>query len=354
MAAISLAAACAAIAPMEAGAQEKDEQTLSNARRLIELGDLSWDAGQYEPALGFYTQAYALVDAPTIANRRAECLERLGRTAEASHAYLQASRYPLDQSSSEPFKVAVATAKTRVVEYRGKLSTVNLRISGADVQGAQVSVDGRKIADDLVGKEFFVEPGRRVIDVVKGSRKASRTIVFDGGKSETLEVQLPSADTATGKEPTSPPAPSPVSPAEKPVPTQQQAQKTPKTEAEKEPATEGSSAQSTWGWVAIGVGGAGLATGVVGMVLTKSKRNSLDDSGECHGTRCMDTKNGVVDSYNTFRTVSTVGLVVGAVGVGAGLTLLLTAPSSNGAKSKEVAGVRPWIGLGSAGVSGAF
>jgi hypothetical protein len=105
------------------------------------------------------------------------------------------------------------------------------------------------------------------------------------------------------------------------------------------------------GWIVMEVGAAGLVTGGVTGALGITKRDSLDDSGACVDKRCMEKKDRSVGSYNAMRIVSTVGFVVGAVGIGAGLTLILTAPSG---QSKEVAGVRPWIGLGSAGLGGSF
>jgi len=102
--------------------------------------------------------------------------------------------------------------------------------------------------------------------------------------------------------------------------------------------------------VSLGVGGAGLVVGAVTGVMVFSKKAQLD-KGDCVGSVCGPTERSNVDTYMTLRTVSTAGLVVGAVGVAAGVTLLLTAPKSNPTAESYVA---PWLGVASAGVAGRF
>jgi hypothetical protein len=92
------------------------------------------------------------------------------------------------------------------------------------------------------------------------------------------------------------------------------------------------------------VGGVATAAGI----LVLAKRGQLDDSNNCKGTVCTGAERDRLDSYNQMRTMSTIGFVVGAVGIGVGTTLLLTAP-----KPRE-AGVSAWLGIGSVGVTGSF
>jgi len=113
-----------------------------------------------------------------------------------------------------------------------------------------------------------------------------------------------------------------------------------------------SSAQRTWGWVATGAGAAGAITFGITGALALSNRGSLDGSASCDsGTHHCTNKQSDVDSYNLTRNISMVALPVGVVGLGTGITLLLTAPSS---RQTESAGVRPWFGVGSAGLEGSF
>jgi len=113
-----------------------------------------------------------------------------------------------------------------------------------------------------------------------------------------------------------------------------------------------SSSQRTWGWISLGVGAAGAAAFATTGILAMSKRSSLDGSEGCDSAthQCMGSR-ADVDSYNLMKNLSTGTLPVGIVGIGTGLTLLLTAPSS---PAEERAGVRPWFGVGSAGLEGRF
>jgi len=108
------------------------------------------------------------------------------------------------------------------------------------------------------------------------------------------------------------------------------------------------SAQKTAGWISLGIGGAGLLFGSVTGIVVLSKKSNLDSSGQCTGTQCQWPEHGSLTSYNSWRPLSTVGFVVGAVGTAAGVTLLLTTP-----KRKEP-GISAWLGPTSAGMGGMF
>jgi serine/threonine-protein kinase len=105
----------------------------------------------------------------------------------------------------------------------------------------------------------------------------------------------------------------------------------------------------TLAWVAFGVGGAGLVFGVTAGLVAGGKHSTL--AGECDngaGT-CAPQYAGNLDSFHTWRTVSTVGYVVGALGVAGGAVLWFTAPSASSTMTAHV-----WLGPASAGIAGRF
>ena len=110
------------------------------------------------------------------------------------------------------------------------------------------------------------------------------------------------------------------------------------------------SLQRTLGWVGLGVGAAGVVLGGITGLVASSKKSDLD-SGDCLDGRCGPSERDEVESYNSMVTLSTVGFVVGGIGLAAGATLLLTAPSPN---SESEAYVAPWVGIASAGIKGRF
>lgn len=77
------------------------------------------------------------------------------------------------------------------------------------------------------------------------------------------------------------------------------------------------------------------------------QKGSLDD--ECRDSVCPPSSYDAVDKYYATRAVSTVGFIVGGVGVAAGVTLLLTAPSKT---SDDGGSVAAWLGPNGAGLRG--
>ncbi|HSU41869.1 MAG TPA: hypothetical protein VLJ38_19955, partial [Polyangiaceae bacterium] len=81
------------------------------------------------------------------------------------------------------------------------------------------------------------------------------------------------------------------------------------------------SALRTGGFIAAGVGGAGLITFVVGGLEARKAYSALKQ--ECGATACSDTAHQRdVDRGKSWQTVANVGLVVGSIGVAASATLL--------------------------------
>jgi hypothetical protein len=97
--------------------------------------------------------------------------------------------------------------------------------------------------------------------------------------------------------------------------------------------------------VAVGVGGAGILVGGITGFLAMDKRSTLD----CPDDSCTADKQDDVDSYNSLRTISTIGFIGGAVIAATGGVLLLT---DN--EKKEVARITPLVGPGRIGIGGRF
>jgi hypothetical protein len=105
----------------------------------------------------------------------------------------------------------------------------------------------------------------------------------------------------------------------------------------------------TLAWVAFGVGGAGLTLGVITGLVASGKHSTLE--GGCNNTAgtCTPAYANDLEAFHTWRTISTVDYVVGALGVAGGATLWLTTP-----KSRSTMTARVWLGPASAGIAGRF
>jgi hypothetical protein len=119
-------------------------------------------------------------------------------------------------------------------------------------------------------------------------------------------------------------------------------------------ADQGSSGSSdtrkTLGFVALGVGGAGLIVGGVSGILALGKHSRLKDA--CPNAQCDANEQATLDSFHAFGAISTGGFIVGGVGVTLGAVLLLM---RTGEPSQAHAPrVSPFVGWGTAGLGGTF
>jgi tetratricopeptide (TPR) repeat protein len=99
-------------------------------------------------------------------------------------------------------------------------------------------------------------------------------------------------------------------------------------------------ATRTWSFIALGVGGTGLALGVAGGFVALDAHRDAERG--CPEQRCLAGSPGAreVERFRGWRTASTVGYVVAGVGLGTGAALLLT---SGGRNTTQVA-LTPTLG----------
>jgi hypothetical protein len=102
-------------------------------------------------------------------------------------------------------------------------------------------------------------------------------------------------------------------------------------------------------WTAFGVGGAGLATGIVAGTLALDEQAALDRV--CQNATCPPEAEPDLHDYHRLRTVSFVGYVVGFLGAATGFVWLATRPKETRATG-ATASVSVWPS--GVAVSGAF
>jgi tetratricopeptide (TPR) repeat protein len=96
----------------------------------------------------------------------------------------------------------------------------------------------------------------------------------------------------------------------------------------------------TWSFIALGVGGTGLALGVAGGLVALDAHRDAERG--CPEQRCVAGSPGArdVERFRGWRTASTVGYVVAGVGLGTGAALLLT----TGGDSPTQVAIAPTLG----------
>jgi hypothetical protein len=191
------------------------------------------------------------------------------------------------------------------------------------VRGVAITMDGQTLAT-ADGAAIDVDPGEHTFTFeATGLKKIEKRLALVEGVKQRREVVIMDrAEAAQIASTASPPT------AEAP------------TRSARPP---------TLAWVAFGVGGAGLTLGVIAGLVAGGKHSTLE--GECNNTAgtCTPAHASDLDSFHTWRTISTVGYVVGALGVAGGAVLWFTAPKARNATATGV-----WLGPASAGIAGKF
>lgn len=301
-----------------------DDETRATARAVAQEGLDFYDKGQYKEALARLEKANTLVSAPTLGLMIARCYQKLGRLVEASERYLDVSRTPLDAKASDLFRKSVADAAREREALMPQIPSVTIVVEGSGE--AIVSIDGKPIPSAMIGLKRLINPGTHRIEVTRGDQRAAEEVTLKQGESQRVTLTPTKAtegvDAGGGAK-----------------------------------ASSSTPVQKIVGFVALGVGGAGLVVGAATAGVAAGQLSDLEAAG-CVNGHCTRAQRAAVDEYNTMRVVSTVGFIAGASLAAGGIVLVLTAPKG---KTKQKAGdaaaiinVHPVLGLGSAGLVGTF
>jgi hypothetical protein len=315
---------------------QQDEVMIRAARDLGNEGIDLFEKGDYAGSMDRLERAYRVIHVPTLGLWYARALAKNGRLIEASERYLEASRIPPKPDDPAIFAESRQQALAENDALQARIPKLEIRIDGAPAAEVSVTVDGKPIAAVLIGMPFAVNPGQHQVAGKRGPDSATQTVTLTEGGKETTVLTFGAK------------APAPAEAAPEVAPKAAPAAAVSGPPGKDAGVSSGGSSQSTWAFVAFGVGGAGLITGGVTHLMAKGKQSDLEEV--CGGTRCPSSAQSDLDSYQMYRTVALVGGIVGGVGVVAGTVLLITAPSD----PPKSARIEPWIGIGSAGVRGAF
>ncbi len=90
------------------------------------------------------------------------------------------------------------------------------------------------------------------------------------------------------------------------------------------------------GWVALGVGGAGLLAGVVTGAAAGAKKGDFNESVGCRDNQCPPSQADAVDTYNALRHASTAAFVTGGILAAAGAVFLFANLSPSDSRAAVV------------------
>jgi hypothetical protein len=292
------------------------EGLFSEGRRLM-------DAGQFAQACPKFEASQRLDPGVGTMLNLAECYEKTGRTASAWAEF----REVVSAARAADSKEREELARQRAQALEGKLSRLTIAVSpeAKATLGLEVRRDGALVDPAELGSAIPVDPGKHVIEAVAPGKQKwfnSLELAADG---ETVTVTIP----VLVDGPSSGAVPVAQASADSNVPPQH------------------SSSQRTAGLIVGGFGVAGLAMGTIFGV--KASSNWSDAKGACtdYPYGCAPGTEDKVADAKSAGTLSTVGFIVGGVGLAAGALLWFTAGHAEDS-------TRVGVGLGRVNVEGRF
>ncbi len=321
-----LVLAIALLSPHTSAAQETD---VDRARKLAQDAADSLDAGDFAAALERARQAEELYHAPTHILLIAQALEGQGQLAEAADSYERLIAEPLPSKGSTVFRQAQDEGATRLKALVAKIPSLLLKVSGPKPGAATATVDGQPFAGFETARRFNAGEHKLRVEA-EGFRPEERTVTLPArGGVVAVEIILRGAS-----EPPQPQLPTPTPPDTGPRPASPFVAPT---------------------IITLSLGVAGLGVGAVTGGLFLSQLSDLKD--RCPADRCAREEQPNIDETATMGNVSTVALAVGGAATATGVVLLglwLGDVGRGGAGTDEKRALIPLIGPGWLGVGGRF
>jgi tetratricopeptide (TPR) repeat protein len=328
-------------APEPSAAEPATEQ----ARDAFRLGSALARQGQWNEALAAFERSQQL-------RPHAVTLFNVGYVERALGHYTRARknlRTALDAQGDAalPEELAVE-ARAYLTELERKLSRTTILVDSETA----IAIDGRPLEAEGSGRVFIAGtaplgpgtvPGVERFELLANPGHHTITLSRDGRANEVFEENLAPGSGAAIRWSTAPPElEEKRSPATGPDVSQGEADTS---------ALEDGASNRTWMWISYGVGAAGVVTGSVFGILAITKEDELSELCD-RDKRCDPQYDEERQRLGDLALASTIGFIVGGVGAAAGTYFLLTESETRPASGGPSA--RPWIGVGSIGMSGKF
>jgi hypothetical protein len=327
--ACSLVATFAALAVLESAAyaDEPSAADVGAARSLGQEGVKLADAGNCQEAVDRLSRAEKLFHAPTTLGRLGECQIQIGKVVDGTENLNRVVREQLAPNAPPAFVQAQERAKKVLADSKGKIAKLKIAVAAPPDAQVTVKIDGELVPSANLNMNRPTDPGEHTVEAMApGYKRATAKVTLAEGGADSVALTLEIDPNAPKPEPTAAPSAGPTAaqPSQSPAPTAESPAAAPPNRI---PA-----------YVAFGVGGVGVVLGSVFGLMASSKKSDLDAA--CTAKICGADQQKTINDGKGFATVSTVGFVVGAVGLAVGTYLYLTAgPSSPAAKSASRRGV---------------
>ncbi|HYQ46605.1 MAG TPA: hypothetical protein VER11_31770 [Polyangiaceae bacterium] len=315
----SLSGVCVVPATAHAQGPSSDGDGLKRAREQFAQALALQTGGDWAGALALLKEVAAVKPTPQVRFNIALCEERLGLLVAALGDYELAGADAQAQKADQVRQEVDARLESlkarvpRVVVKRGE---------GAD--SATISLDGVSLGDSVLNSPLPVDPGPHVVEgAAAGFLPFKQSFRVAEQQTATIEVKL-ELEPVKSEPPVPPPPPPP------------------------------SQTMRTAGFV---VGGAGIASLIASGAMFYLRHTTINDlDKQCGADRmsCPDSAQSTIDRGKLYTTLGNVTLIVGAVGVGAGATLVILGNRSNSRTSVGLAPGAVGANVGGASLVGKF
>lgn len=298
-------------------AEPRDASAAAAAQKLFEEGRALMIEGRSAEACPKLAASQRLDPGAGTLLNLGECYEKTDKLASAWATYREAET--LAQRSGQRERATHCAARARALFE--KLSDLTIvappSLKSSPIQGLTIRRNGDAVPEVALGTAVPVDGGTHVVEVSAPGYRTWKGEVQIKVSGDHSRLQIPDLV----KQPdASKPAPNPSTPPSR--------------------ADEPSSISRTLGWVAVGVGSAGIVTGLVFGAIANSKNNEANSNGHCNDVDCdADGISLTRDAKNAAR-ISTIASIAGAAIAVTGVVLVLTAPSSSATTTRTSAALR--------------
>lgn len=266
----------------------------TEGERLFREGRSAMQDKDYDTACARFAESQRKEPAPGTSLNLGECEERRAHLIAARDAFASAA-----SSFTTADKKAYASGRAEALDKR--IPKVIVKVSGA--RSGVVVRTGDRVVEP--GVELLFDPGEIVFTVDAPASRAKRVTVVLKEGPVVVEIDL---------------GPLEASPA---VPTKPAAREAPVVTTPHQ--AGGSNGTRTLGWTLAGVGLASLVVGGVTGVMTLDRASVVREHCD-RDLACDPEGRSAASSGATLSVVSTITVIGGVLGLGAGGALLLTAP----------------------------
>lgn len=317
------------VATVPAAAQTVEER--AGARAAADQGYDAFKAGRWSEAVDLFARAESLVHSPVHLLFLARSHAKLDHLLEAQEAYLRLLREPVDDQAPAAIKRVRRDAERELSDLEPLIPSVTVEVQGLSESDAyEVTQDDRSMPRALIGMSRPVNPGEHTWRGVSGGQEVTERRLIQRGTQTRVVLRLTA------------PRPSAA------VASTEGGLAAPMSDQDRALYETDTTGPSPLVYAGFGVAAVGLGVGIGFLV----HKNNLEGQVTGCNPDCPPTRENRdrADRADRAGMISAVGFIGGGVGLATAITLLLV----GGDEGPEMGGVRPWVGVNSAGVSGRF